>query len=62
MNNIKRIQALDRAQRNFETNYAVDEMVDKELAIAHAFKNDEVSSIVIGSERLMRHFANNESK
>jgi hypothetical protein len=55
LNNIKRIQALERAQRNFETHNAVDEVVENELSIAHSYKNDEISSIVIGSQKLMNH-------
>lgn len=62
LNNIMRIQALDRSIRNFETHYAVDEVVENELAIAHAYKDDEISSIVIGSEKLMRNFVNDKSK
>ena len=54
LRNIGRIQALNRAQKIFQATHKVDGTVVKEFELAHAYLNDEISSVTLASEQMMR--------
>lgn len=62
LRNMVRIQALSRAQIKFETLHKLDEIIDKDLQVAHAFQNDEISFLTLASERMMLDSMNKDQR